>query len=360
VVFVAAVASTLEYFVAPVARALQEQGWETIGVSEDARSVEGFDRVYDLPPFRRRGVRAHLAAYRALCRILAREAPDVTQLHTPAAVALGRLAAARCSVPSISVVHGTFLESRVPGGALFALAEAPFAWISRRTVVVNGDDARFYRRLCRQGSVIQAPAGGAGVKVRLAGTSAPPVPTALYLGRLASDKNLDFLIDAWVEARRRVPDLQLRIVGEALEGDPPWVMPELAGLDHARWTDDPSAEIDQAAALVTASGREGFGMVVAEAVCAGIPVVAVENRGTREIARQVDTGLTMVPLDTRRFADALAAAVGHERRPRPDLRARWGVDATVAFHVGVIAECVGRRVERNGRTTDLPVRPEAT
>jgi glycosyltransferase involved in cell wall biosynthesis len=327
-------------------------------VAQGARNLDGFDRVYDLPPFRRRGPRPHLAAFRVLRQVLAREVPDVAHLQTPAAIALGRLAAASVRVPSISVVHGTFLEPRSQRAALFALAEVPFAWVSRRTVVLNGDDARFYRRLCHRGSVTQAPAGGAGVDVRLAGPSAPPIPTTLYLGRLAADKNLDLLVDAWKDARRRVPDLRLRIVGLALDGDPPWVPPQLDGIEYAGWTDDASAEIDRATALVTASPREGFPMVVAEAVCAGIPVVAVENRGTREIARQVNVGLTVVPPDTARFADALVAAVrSHERRPRPDLLARWGTEATVAFHVGVIADCVEWRVARKGRSTDRPARP---
>lgn len=358
VVFVASIAPTLVHFVAPVARALQAQGWETVGVAENAGSETGFDRVYDLPPFRRRGLRAHFAAFRTLRHVMALELPDVVQLHTPAAVALGRLAAASFRVPSISVVHGTFLEPRSRRGALFALAEAPLAWISRRTVVVNGDDARFYRRLCSLGSVAQAPAGGAGVDVRPVDSSAQPPPTALYLGRLAADKNLDFLVGAWKEARRQVPDLRLRIVGRTLDGDPPWVPPQIEGIEHAHWTDDPSAEIANATALVTASRREGFPMVVAEAICAGVPVVAVENRGTREIGRQVGAGLTVVPPDTARFADALVAALApQERRSRPDLLARWGTEATVAFHVGIIADCVGRPVAREERSVDRPKQP---
>jgi glycosyltransferase involved in cell wall biosynthesis len=289
---------------------------------------------------------------------MALEIPDVAQLHTPAAVALGRLAAASLRVPSISVVHGTFLEPRTRRGVLFALAEAPLAWISRRTIVVNGDDARFYRRLCRPGSVTQAPAGGAGVDVRPADSSTQPPLTALYLGRLAADKNLDFLVGAWEEARRRVPDLRLRIVGRTLDGDPPWVPPQIAGIEHAHWTDDPSAEIASVTALVTASCREGFPMVVAEAICAGVPVVAVENRGTREIGRQVSAGLTVVPPNTARFADALVATVTHQnRRPRPDLLARWGTEATVAFHVGIIADCVGQPVGSNERSTVPPKQP---
>ena len=357
VVFVAAIAPTLAHFVTPVARALKAQGWETVAVAQGAGNLEGFDRVYNLPPFRRRGLRAHFAAFRTLRQVLAREAPDVAHLHTPAAVALGRLAAACARVPSISVVHGTFLEPRSRRSVLFALAEALFAWISRQTVVVNSDDARFYRRLCRRGTVSQAPAGGAGVDVRPAGASAPPTPKALYLGRLAADKNLDFLVAVWKEARRRIPDLQLRIVGGTVDGDPPWTPPDLEGIEYAGWSDS-STEIDSAGVLVAASRREGFPMVVAEAVCAGIPVVAVENRGTREIARQVDAGLTVVPLDTARFADALVAAVRcHERRPRPDLLARWGTEATVAFHVAVITDCVDARKTGGGPAGDIMTLP---
>ena len=353
-VFVASIAPTLAHFVTPVARALQAQGWETIAVAQGVGSLDGFDRVYDLPPFRRGGLRAHLAAFRVLRRVLLREAPDIAHLHTPAAVALGRLAAVNARVPSIAVVHGTFLEPRSLRGVLFAAAEAPFAWLSSRTVVVNGDDARFYRRVCRRGSVKQAPAGGAGVDVRPAGPSAPCTPTALYLGRLAADKNLDFLVEAWKEARHRIPNLRLRIVGGTLDGDPPWQPPDLEGIEHASWSES-SAEIDRAGVLVATSRREGFPMVVAEAICAGIPVVAVENRGTREIARQVDAGLTVAPLETAGFADGLVAAVKlHERHPRLDLLARWGTEATVAFHIAVITDCVAQTVASERRSPDPP------
>jgi glycosyltransferase involved in cell wall biosynthesis len=352
VVFVASIAPTLAHFVSPVALALQAQGWEAIAVASGAGSLRGFDRAYDLPPFRRKGLWAHLVAFRALRQVLLREAPDVVHLHTPSAVALGRLAAASAGVPSISVVHGTLLEPRSRRSALFVLAEAPFAWISSRTVVVNRDDARFYRRICRRGSVQQAPAGGAGVAVLAAGASAPSSPNALYLGRMAVDKNLDFLVEAWKEARQRIPNLTLRFVGGSLEGDPAWTPPDLDGIEHEGWS-DPSIEIDRARVLVVASRREGFSLVVAEAICAGIPVVAVENRGTREIARQVQSGLTVVPFDTARFADALVEAEHcHKRHPRPDLLARWGTEATVTFHLGVIIDCLERRVAGERRPAD--------
>jgi len=104
VLFADSVAPTLVHFVAPVARALEAQGWETVGVAGNAGGVTGFDRVYDVPPFRRRGLRAHFAAFRTLRQVMALEIPDVAQLHTPAAVALGRLAAASFRVPSISTV----------------------------------------------------------------------------------------------------------------------------------------------------------------------------------------------------------------------------------------------------------------
>jgi glycosyltransferase involved in cell wall biosynthesis len=340
--FISAVAPTLVHFVQPVAQTLRDEGWETIGVAEGATASDAFDRVCSLPPFRRRGPVAHARALRALHRIIGEQEPDIVHLHTPAAVALGRLAAASRMVPSVAVIHGTFLDSPSAARIAFAVGEAGFAWLSRATVVVNRDDRLFYERWCPKGSVAQAPAGGSGVDIQEVDFEGPAVPRALYLGRLSADKNLDFLVDAWTLARKSSPGLELRIVGDPLEGDPPWAPPNREGLERISWTDDPSNEINRASVLVTASRREGFSMVVAEAICAGIPVVALENRGTRQIARDVDKGLTLVPMERERFARALADAVSRgERQPRRDLMDQWGHEEVVEFHCRFIAECLG-------------------
>jgi hypothetical protein len=76
---------------------------------------------------------------------------------------------------------------------LFAIAEFPLAWMSRRTVVVNSDDGRFYERCCRRERVVLAPAGGAGVNVQL---SAGDRRTRIWTFWL--------VLGSWPRIRRRI------------------------------------------------------------------------------------------------------------------------------------------------------------
>jgi glycosyltransferase involved in cell wall biosynthesis len=342
IVFIASITPTLVTFVVPVAESLQNHGWETIGLAHGATHVSGFDRTYELPRFRRKGIRANLEAFIAIRRILAKENPDVVHLHTPSAVFLGRIAAASLKIKSITIVHGTFLEPVTVQSFIFAMMEVPFARLSKRTVVMNRDDARFYRWLCPRGSLYQSPAGGAGVNSRISTiVQKHSNPTLLYIGRFAKDKNLDFIVDVWSIARRTVPDLKLRFVGRAVEGDQPWRPPRLDGIERFDWVDQPDIEIAASSVVVTASRREGFSMVVAEALCIGTPVVAVANRATRELKRIARTGLAIVPFRREEFSEALLAAMEtSESHPRPDLLARWGTETTVSFHVTLIDDVV--------------------
>jgi glycosyltransferase involved in cell wall biosynthesis len=229
----------------------------------------------------------------------------------------------------------------------FGLVESLTARLSRVTVVLNEDDARFYRRVTGRRRVLSAPAGGAGVALTGLGRRPKREQTrtvALCMGRLAGDKNLDFLVRAWATARRTCPELVLRFVGSAVAGDPGWDHPDAPGIEFGLWTDDPLSEMHGATVLVSASRREGFALSVAEAVVAGIPVVAVENRGTREIERQAGAdAITLVKCDHDQFVAAMNRAIAqpHQTQFREALAERWGRETTVAFHASVVADRFG-------------------
>ncbi len=127
-------------------------------------------------------------------------------------------------------------------------------------------------------------------------------PTIVCVGRLAPVKRQDKLIDAAVVGKRRVPDLQLVIVGEGplrpvLEqriahhraGD--WI--HLAGkLSRAELV-----ELYQQAWLVTsASLAEGWGLTLTEAAACGTPAVATDINGHRSSVVDGVTGV-LVPLE---------------------------------------------------------------
>ena len=108
------------------------------------------------------------------------------------------------------------------------------------------------------------------------------------------------------------------------------------------WTTSVSHEICSAVCVITASEREGYSMVVAEAAALGVPVVAFANRGTRQIAPQAPELISLVSTVESMSARLieLSERPRVQRPARNDLLERWSTSAVVAFHVAVIATVI--------------------
>ena len=105
----------------------------------------------------------------------------------------------------------------------------------------------------------------------------------LYVGRLSTEKGLAQLVDAWRTAD--VPGLRLVIVGDGplrpdLERNLPTNVRLLGGVSST----EVHRRMSEARALVVPSvWDEMYGLVVAEAFCAGTPVLASDRAGPREL-----------------------------------------------------------------------------
>lgn len=99
------------------------------------------------------------------------------------------------------------------------------------------------------------------------------------LGRLAPEKRIEMLIRSFARVAREVSDWDLEIYGTGpLEDDLAYVIAELSLRDRVSlrgFTDDPYAVLADADLYVSASGVEGFGNSIWEALASGVPVVAM-------------------------------------------------------------------------------------
>lgn len=129
------------------------------------------------------------------------------------------------------------------------------------------------------------------------------------LGRMDHSKGFDLLLRAWARAPR--PGARLAIVGGGRELDalramaPPDVL--LPG-----FTDDPAGWLCAFDAFVSPARVEPFGLVMLEAMAAGLPLRATATEGGRYLQPLIGTPL--LPLDDE---DALAAALEEWLRDRP-------------------------------------------
>ncbi len=163
-------------------------------------------------------------------------------------------------------------------------------WLVQQACVVTPHTAYCFSRLHARRSIA---AGYAGTPVILPGLYAGPTdPTpatdvdpklVVYAGRHVQEKRVDQLVRGFALARRDTPGLRLELYGDGPTRPYVEELSRALGLDssfvlHGRRPEEEVAEtIARSACLVTASEREGYGLVVVEAAAHGTPSVVVEG-----------------------------------------------------------------------------------
>jgi glycosyltransferase involved in cell wall biosynthesis len=144
--------------------------------------------------------------------------------------------------------------------------------------------------------------------------------TVLYVGRLYRRKRVEVLLRAAASLRERIPELELRIIGDG---------PDAARLhsipNQAIWLGDVTrahlaAEYNRAAVFCLPSVQEGFGIVLLEAMAAGKPIVAARAAAIPEVAPHA-------ALVEPESPEALAAAIERLYRSESDRRANAAAGA---------------------------------
>jgi len=153
-------------------------------------------------------------------------------------------------------------------------------------------------------------------------------PLVLYVGRVAHEKNIGFLIDCFTEVRRSRPDALLVIAGEGPARDALKAQAGRLGLARdvmfVGYLDRAGALADcyaAAAVFVFASRTETQGLVLLEAMAQGCPVVSTAHLGTASIL-QSGCGAWVVPEERAAFARAVIDTLGDPQRA-----ARYGAQA---------------------------------
>lgn len=188
------------------------------------------------------------------------------------------------------------------------------------------------------------PGDRAGARERLG--IATEVPVAVWHGRVEIEKKgLDVLLTAWESVCRGDggAESRLLVIGSGRDDDRLRAQIESAGLDRIVWLDrlvhDPATLRDLLSAgdvYVFPSRGEGFPVALQEAVACGLPVVAADASGVREIVGTDDLAAgVIVP---RGEPDELAAALSRlladsslrrtlARRARPRAEQSFSLDA---------------------------------
>jgi phosphatidylinositol alpha 1,6-mannosyltransferase len=145
-----------------------------------------------------------------------------------------------------------------------------------------------------------------GVDLPAAVSEEAEPPEVLYAGRLSPEKGVRELVAA-------ADGLPLVVAGDGpLRDEVPGAM---GFVPH----DELERLYERAAVVACPSHREGFGVVCAEAMAFGRPVVAGDVGGLRDLVVHEETGLLVPPGDVDALRTALERLLGDA-----DLRRRFG------------------------------------
>jgi phosphatidylinositol alpha-mannosyltransferase len=256
---------------------------------------------------------------------------DVVHVHEPAAPSLSLLACWVCDGPIVATVHTAMPRSRALHVAQPILASA-LEKISGRIAVSEAARTTLVEHL--GGDAVLIPNG---VSVRRF-EKAEPLPGwpgeggALgFVGRIDEPrKGLAILLEAFARIAPERPGLRVLVAGrgdatEALEVVPPGLRDRIVLLGQVSDADKVRVYHSVDVFCAPNTGGESFGIVLAEAMAAGAPIVASDLDAFRRVLRGGRAG----ELFDNGDAASLAAAIGR-MLDDPARRATLAQAATMA------------------------------
>jgi len=181
-------------------------------------------------------------------------------------------------------------------------------------------------------------------------------PIALFVGRVAHEKNIGFLLEALLHTRQLRPDVLLVVAGEGPAMDNLKAQVKTLGLRDAvqfiGYLDRQQALPDcyaAADAFVFASRTETQGLVLLEAMAAGLPVIALSEMGTTDILAP-GRGAISPPADPKAFGETLGnflnqpTAWRHLREEAPVYAREWSDVAMAARLASLYRELASLKI----------------
>ncbi|MDQ1467466.1 MAG: hypothetical protein QOH10_1881 [Actinomycetota bacterium] len=325
---------SLELLLGQQLRAFRDAGYEVVAMSAPgpfvaALEADGIRHVALEHASRAVAFGSDLRTGRELYHHFRALRPDIVHTHNPKPGVYGRLAARAARVPAIvNTVHGLYAQPDDPltkRVAVYGL-ERIAAFCSHAELVQNPEDLETMarlgvprRKLHQLGNGIDLdrfePARVSEERRRALRSEMGAGPGDLVcgaVGRLVWEKGYRELFAAAAALRDLRPDVKVVVVGESDHGKADAVTPaDIAAaardsgvrfLGHRDDVEDLYAAFDL---YVLASHREGFPRSAMEAAAMGLPIIATDIRGCRQV---VDDGRTGI-LVARGDAAALTAAI---------------------------------------------------
>lgn len=327
ILFVATVDYHFKVFHLPYLEWLQAEGWEVHVAANGSMELPYVRHKYNLPIGRSPLHKGNLAAYRELKSIIDTNEYDIVHCHTPVGGVMARLAAREARKRGTKVIytaHGFHFCKGSPyiNWMIYYPIERLFSHITDCLITINDEDYELaLKHRFKAGRIEHVHGVGVDTarfqpveeqrkrELRKSFGYGPRQLLMFYAAEFNKNKNQQLLIRALANIKNEVPHAKLLLAGEGplLEG-----CKQLAAelgvahlIDFLGYRNDIEHMLPMCDIAVASSSREGLPVNVMEAMACGLPVVATDNRGHRELVRSGVNGWLAAPDDHQAIGDKI-------------------------------------------------------
>jgi glycosyltransferase involved in cell wall biosynthesis len=336
---------SLALLLGPQLRAFAAAGYEVVGVSAPGPYVSqlrswGIHHVALRHATRSMAVQRDARALVELVRVLRELEPRIVHTHNPKPGIYGRIAARLAGVPIVvNTVHGLYALPGDPLGkrAVVYSLERLAAACSHAELLQNPEDLPVLRSLRVRSSKLTVLGNGIDL-ARFSRDRVATADTALLrkqmgagpddvlvgvVGRLVHEKGYREVFEAARRLAAMAPNVRIAVIGPADPAKADAVTPaeieaaeSIGNISFLGMRDDVDALYAAMDMYVLASYREGFPRSAMEAAAMGLPIIATDIRGCRQVVDAGETGVLVPVRNAAALTDAIATMARDETRRR--------------------------------------------
>ncbi|EEL48458.1 MULTISPECIES: glycosyltransferase family 4 protein [Bacillus cereus group] len=312
ILFCATVDYHFKAFHLPYMKWFQEQEWEVHVAASGDMELPYTDKKYDIPLQRSPFHIGNINAYKELKKVIDGNRYEIIHCHTPMGGVLARLAARNMRKKGTRVIytaHGFHFYRGAPlqNWLLYYPVERGLTHYTDCLITINEEDYQLAQKKYKKQAHIKK-IHGTGVnfskfnpvsdhkkmELRKKHGFSETDFVLIYPAELNVNKNQQILIEMIEALKEKIPDIKLVLPGKgAMEN---WYksfsiekgVKEKVIFPGFREDIDELIKLSDVA--VASSLREGLGINLIEAMACGKPIVAIDNRGHREVVQDGENG----------------------------------------------------------------------
>jgi glycosyltransferase EpsD len=327
ILFTASIAYHFKAFHLPYLKWFQEHGYETHVACNEVMDLPFVDKIWEVDFARNPLSSKNLKAYRQLKEIITQVNFVIINCHTPAASVVTRLASVRARKNGASLIytaHGFHFYKGAPlvYWMFFFPLEIFLTRITDAVITINSED---YNLIKKNGSKKADYYLIPGIGVNK--LNFYPVEASIKLG-LRANKNISLEKKILIYAAEFIPRKNHQFIIKSVDSYPESFSDTIIlfagkGKDETKLINKVDelklnhiisfigfrSDIDEIYKLadigISSSKQEGLGLNLVEEMMCGLPLIASEDRGHKEIITHEENGFLFSQNNEKAFADAV-------------------------------------------------------